>query len=46
MLFKTFVPAAFAAGLFLASAAVPAAAQAQTTKAQTPSDDSLKDRIH
>jgi hyperosmotically inducible periplasmic protein len=46
MLFKTFAPAAFAAGLFLASAAVPAAAQAQTTKAQTPSDDSLKDRVN
>ncbi len=46
MLLKTFAPAAFAAGLFLASAAVPAAAQTPATKAQMPSDDTIKDRVN
>jgi osmotically-inducible protein OsmY len=50
MQFKTFAPAALAAGLFLTSAALPAAARttAQTPKTQAPavSDDTLKDRVN
>lgn len=46
MLFKTFAPAVLAAGLFLTGAALPAAAQTSATKAQTPSDDTLKDRVN
>lgn len=49
MLFKTFATAALAGSLALAGAAQPAAAAAQTkppAATQTPTDDTLKDRIN